>query len=86
MINDVRSTQVVQAAQIASAITKLVELTNDLFVAICVHGHRVYHAQARHRLLRPASARPDAPDVRCPVQPRLSLCCGRSWLTFDSSP
>jgi len=49
MINDVRSAQLVQAAQIAPAITKLVELANDLFVAFCVHGHPLYHGQGRHR-------------------------------------
>src|SRR5215469_10645614 len=58
MINDVRSAQLVQAAQIALAITKLVELANDLFVAFCVHGHPVYHGQGRHRLRCPASGRP----------------------------
>ena len=36
MVNDARSTQLLQAAQIAPAITKLIELADDLLVAFCV--------------------------------------------------
>ena len=85
MINEVRSAQLVQAAQIAPAIAELAELANDLFVAFCVHGHPLYQGQGRHRLLRPRRAqhanRSTVPllgqaritsNVGCAVRPRSS--------------